>query len=114
MPILQTRIRSLGGIYKRYSNALEKLGIINLEDFLYHIPFRYDDFSLISKIADVQPGETVTIRGKVLEIKNQYTISRFTQHQFGAGFTIQKGKVKDTSGIIDVVWFNQPYIAKNI
>lgn len=105
MPSLQTKIYSLGGIYKRYANALEKLGIVNLEDFLYHIPFRYDDFSLISKIADVQPGEVVTIRGQVLEIKNQYTRSRFT---------IQKGKVKDTSGIIDVVWFNQPYIAKNI
>ena len=105
MPVLSTNIRTLGGIYKRYATSLEKLGILKLEDFLYHIPFRYDDFTLISKIEQVQPGEIVTIRGNVLEIKNQYTRRRFT---------IQKAKVKDESGAIDIVWFNQPYIVKNL
>jgi len=105
MASLKTNIRSLGGIYKRYGAPLEKLGIINLEDFLYHIPNRYDDYTLISKISDVQPGEVVTIRGKVTEIKNQYTRGRFT---------IQRAKVKDETGEIDIVWFNQPYLIKNI
>ena len=105
MPSLSTPIRSLGGIYKRYASFLEKLGIINLEDFLYHIPFRYDDFSLISDIDKVQPGEIVTIRGDVVEIKNQYT-RRY--------FTLQKAKIKDKTGQIDIVWFNQPYIPKSI
>ena len=105
MPSLNSPIRSLGGIYKRYATSLEKLGIINLEDFLYHIPFRYEDYSLISSISQVQPGETVTVRGEVLEIKNQYTRSRFT---------LQKAKVKDLTGQIDIVWFNQPYIPKSI
>lgn len=105
MASLKTNVRSLGGIYKRYGAPLEKLGINNLEDFLYHIPNRYDDYTLISKISDVQPGEIVTIRGKVIEIKNQYTRGRFT---------IQRAKVKDDSGEIDVVWFNQPYLIKNI
>ncbi len=105
MPSLQTNIRSLGGIYKRYANALEKLEIINFGDFLFHIPFRYEDYSLISKIDKIQPGETVTIRGEVLEIKNQYTRRRFT---------LQKAKVRDETGIMDIVWFNQPYIPKSI
>lgn len=102
---LDTKVYSLGGIYKRYANALEKLGIITLGDFLYHIPFRYDDFSLISKIGQIQPGEIVTIRGNVIDIKNQYT---------RRGFTIQKAKIKDDTGSLDVVWFNQPYIPKSI
>ncbi len=102
---LQTNVRSIGGIYKRYASFLEKLGIVKLEDFLYHIPFRYDDFSLISKISQVQAGETVTIRGQVLEIKNQYT----RRH-----FTLQKAKVKDDSGVINILWFNQPYITRAI
>lgn len=102
---LQTNIRSLGGVYKRYSTLLEKLGIIKLEDFLYHIPFRYDDYSLISKISDIQAGEIVTIRGEVIEIKNQYT---------RRGFTLQKAKIKDETGTINATWFNQPYIPKSI
>ncbi len=105
MPTLSTKIRSLGGIYKRYANPLEKLGIVKLEDFLYHIPFRYNDFSLISKISQIQPGEIVTIRGEIIDIKNQYTRSRFT---------VQKAKVKDESGTIEVVWFNQPFLTKTI
>lgn len=105
MSSLNTQIRSLGGIYKRYAAPLEKLGILTLEDFLYHIPFRYDDYTIISDISNIQAGEVVTIRGKVTEIKNQYTRGRFT---------IQRAKVTDDTGKIEVVWFNQPYLTKNI
>lgn len=105
MASLDTNIRSLPGIYKRYASLLEKLEIFSLRDFLFHIPARYDDYSLISKISDVQPGEIVTIRGKVADIKNQYT---------RRSFSLQKAKIKDESGEINIVWFNQPYIVKNI
>ena len=87
-----------------YAKRLEKLGITKLDDFLYHVPFRYDDYRLISKISQLQPGETVTIQGEVLEIKNQYA----------RRFTIQKAKVSDETGILDITWFNQPFIVKTI
>ncbi len=105
MSLLQQKVSSQGGVYKRYSNFLQKLGIDTFEDFLYHIPFRYEDYSIVSKISEVQAGETVTIKGKVDEIKNQYT-RRF--------MTLQKAKVSDDTGSLEVIWFNQPYIAKNI
>lgn len=105
MPLLKSSIWSAGGIYKRYATSLEKLGIVNFEDFLLHIPFRYDDYSIISKINQLQPGEVVTIRGKVIDIKNQYT----RRH-----FILQTAKIEDETGIIEIVWFNQPYIAKTI
>lgn len=103
--LLKSEIRSQGGVFKRYATLLEKLGIINFEDFLYHIPFRYEDYSLISRIKDVQSGETVTIKGKVKEIKNQYA---------RRSFVIQRAKVEDDTGEIEVVWFNQPYIIRTI
>lgn len=102
---LQTPIREVSRSYKIYARRLEKLGIRKLEDFLYHIPFRYEDFSIISKISDLQPGETVTVKGEVIEIKNQYT-RRFK--------TIQRAKIKDSSGTLDIIWFNQPYIPKSV
>lgn len=102
---LKTPIRDAGRIYKMYASRLEKLGINTFEDFIFHIPFRYEDYSLISKIAQVQPGETVTIQGKVLEIKNEYT-RRYKK--------LQKAKVEDETGVIDVIWFNQPFLVKNI
>jgi ATP-dependent DNA helicase RecG len=88
-----------------YTKRLQKLGITTIEDLLFHFPFRYDDFSLISQIARVQPGETVTIRGVVEKITSEYT-----KH----GKKIQKALVSDNSGQIEAIWFNQPYLAKTI
>src|SRR3989338_11277524 len=98
---LQTPIEKAGRIYKMYARRLEKLGIKTFEDFLYHVPFRYDDFSLISKINRVQPGEVVTIQGTVSEIKSEFT-KNFKR--------LQKAEIADESGTIEVVWFNQPYL----
>lgn len=101
---LQTPIRDVSRSYKTYSSRLEKLGIRKLEDFLYHFPFRYDDYSIVSKISDIQPGEIVTIKGEVIDIKNIYT----------RRFKIQEAKIKDETGKLVVTWFNQPYITRYI
>ena len=98
---LQTPIEEAGGIYKKYASRLEKLEINTFYDFLFHIPFRYDDYSLISKIGNVQAGEIVTIHGTVIEIKNEFTKS---------WKRLQKAKVQDETGTIDIIWFNQPYL----
>ncbi|MEK7186058.1 MAG: ATP-dependent DNA helicase RecG [Patescibacteria group bacterium] len=102
---VNTPIAGIGGIYKKYAGRLEKLGIKKLEDFLFHIPFRYEDFSLISKISSVQAGEIVTIQGEITEIKNEYTRK---------WKNLQKAKVADETDEIDIIWFNQPYIPKTL
>ncbi|MBI2195886.1 MAG: ATP-dependent DNA helicase RecG [Candidatus Levybacteria bacterium] len=102
---LHAPIKDVERAFKMYSGRLEKLGIRTPWDFLLHVPSRYEDFSLISKISEVQSGEIVTINGEVLEIKNQYT-RRWK--------TLQKAKVTDHSGEINILWFNQPYLVKNI
>ncbi|MDO8583042.1 MAG: ATP-dependent DNA helicase RecG [bacterium] len=102
---LQTPISKAGGIFKMYARRLEKLGIKTFEDFLYHTPSRYDDFSLISKINRVQPGEIVTIQGTVSEINNEFTRNYKK---------LQKAEIADDTGTIEVVWFNQPYLTNVI
>ena len=86
-----------------YVKRLEKLGINTVEDLLYHFPFRYLDYSLISPINQVQPGETITIKGTVSSVKNEYT-----RH----GRKIQKAKVNDETGGIEIIWFNQPFLIR--
>jgi len=102
---LQTPVATQGRVFKLYAKRLEKLGIQTFEDFLYHIPSRYDDFSLTSKINRVQPGEVVTIQGTVSEITNEFT-KNFKR--------IQKAEIADETGTIEVIWFNQPYLTKII
>lgn len=100
---LQTPIRDAGRWYQRNARGLEKLGIYRLSDLLFHVPFRYEDYSLISNIANVQEGEIVTIQGNILTIDNAYT---------RGGMKLQKALVSDDTGTIQVTWFNQPYLSK--
>jgi len=86
-----------------YARRLKKLGIETVGDLLYYFPFRYIDYSLISPIKLAQPGETITVKGKIISLKNEYT---------SKGKKIQKGRVADSSGTIEVIWFNQPFLVK--
>src|SRR3989344_915550 len=100
---LNTPITGASRSYKMYARRLAKLGIFKLYDFLFHIPFRYEDYSLISQINQIQAGELVTIKGRVEKIENSYT-RRWK--------SLQKAKISDNTGTIDIIWFNQPYIPK--
>ncbi len=100
---LQTKVADLFMVGPVYAKRLAKLNIKTTEDLLYHFPFRYDDYSLISPISQIQPGEMITIKGTVLEIKNQYT--RY-------GRKIQKAQVSDKTGQMEITWFNQPFLVK--
>ena len=102
---LSTPVAKIFMVGPTYAKRLEKLGIRTVGDLISHFPFRYDDLSLISSIARVQPGEIVTIRGKVASVKNEYT---------RLGKKIQKALVKDHSGEMELVWFNQPFLIKTI
>ncbi|KKQ98756.1 MAG: ATP-dependent DNA helicase [Candidatus Woesebacteria bacterium GW2011_GWB1_39_12] len=102
---LSTPVTKLPLVGPTYARRLEKLGIEKLEDLLYHIPHRYLDYRIVSTIESVQIGETVTIQGNVDSIKNIYT-------KFGK--KIQLAEISDVTGSMQSVWFNQPYLVKNI
>lgn len=99
--VLDTPVRFVPHVGPVRAAALERLGIKTVYDLLYHIPFRYNDFSLVRPIAEVQPGETVTVKGKVL---------RFGAFATKSGKRIAEARVADDSGSISVIWFNQPYL----
>ena len=97
-----SRLPMVGHIYV---NRLEKLGISTIEDLLYHVPHRYQDFRIVSDISRAQIGEVVTIQGIVLSMKNIYT---------KYGKVIQKAEVQDKTGQIQVIWFNQRYLVRSV
>ncbi len=96
------KIPLIGG---HYANLLKKLEIDNIEDLLFHIPSRYVDFSEKTNIKEIGAGKTTTIEAKLEKIKNIYT---------KRGKNIQIAEVKDNTGSVNIVWFNQPYLSKTI
>jgi ATP-dependent DNA helicase RecG len=89
----------------KYQKLLKKLNIATVEDLLHHYPARYEDFSRHKKINELIYGQTATVRGTVLEIKNIYTKNRKR---------LTKAVIADETGQLDVIWFNQPYLTRNI
>lgn len=81
----------------------KSLGLLTYWDLLNYFPFRYEDYSIISPISKVQEGEQVTIQGKVIDAINIFTRT---------GLKIQKIKLQDESGIIELNWYNQQYLLR--
>lgn len=103
--VLQTSVTELGLTYRLKKAALTRLGILTIEDLLFHIPFRYEDFTNTLPINKLIIGETAVVRGKVLDIKNEFTKRRFV---------LQKAIVEDQTGRLTVTWFNQTYLTRII
>ena len=67
MPIsLQTEVRMVKGVGPQRAELLAKRGIHTLEDLLNYLPFRYEDRIHFSRIIDVQPGGSYTLRARVM------------------------------------------------
>lgn len=94
----------LPGIGPATLQKLQKLNINSSRDLLYHFPHRYLDFSHFSPISQLQPYQNVTIKGQIVHLDNIFTRSRKN---------IQKIILADSTGQIELIWFNQPFLIKN-
>ncbi len=99
---LTTPLSDIKGIGPRFTEKLAKLDIVTVKDILYHLPFRYQDFSQIKNIADVQEGEVATVYGLIEKISVSKT---FRRHLLVITIT-----VTDETGKIQATWFNQRYL----
>ena len=84
--------------------GLKKLGIITVEDLLYHFPSRYADASTFASIGNLAEGQEATIRGRITKL--------IAKKGWKSKIPMTEGVVEDVSGSIHVVWFNQPYLSR--
>ncbi|MBT7007323.1 ATP-dependent DNA helicase RecG [Candidatus Falkowbacteria bacterium] len=103
---LNTQIAALNKVGKTTAIRLKKLGLNTISDLIFYFPFRYEDYSEIRLIKDLFATENVTIKVKVQMIANR----RLRQRRK----SLTEALVGDETGELKVIWFNQPFIAKNI
>lgn len=96
-------VETLSGIGPKTAEILKKAGIKTVKDFFYNLPRDYEGFQAPTRIAEVRPGKVV-IRGKISGLT-----SRRTQRK---NLSVTEGIIKDDSGAVKVVWFNQTYRTK--
>lgn len=98
--------RSLSKVLRTTKNhfaKLESLNIHNVKDFLMYFPRTYNDSTVYTKISEVRVDEVNTIQGKISSL---FTINSKN------GKKITRGVFTDSTGTIDLVWFNQPHITR--
>ncbi|HEX8837907.1 MAG TPA: ATP-dependent DNA helicase RecG [Candidatus Acidoferrum sp.] len=63
---LSTDVRMIKGVGPQRADLLAERGIHTLEDLLGYLPFRYEDRIHFSRVKDIQPNGTYTIRARVM------------------------------------------------
>ena len=99
-------LTEIGGIGSKIAEKLSKLKLHTVKDVLYYFPFRYLDFSKISKIADLADGQIATIYGKIEKVSIYKT--------FHKKMWIVQATISDETGKINAVWFNQKFLINTL
>lgn len=101
---LNLDIQYVKGVGPKRAKLLKKLGINTVEDLLFYFPKDYENRSDILKIDDLKVGEKQTFRGYIAGVPREIKTSKVI---------ITKLPVKDGTGAVELVWYNQPYIKNN-
>ncbi len=97
-----TPVSSLVGIGGERARQLQRLGILTVEDLLYHLPHRYEDSRVLTPLAQLRPGEVQTARVTVRNVSGRVSSKK---KMFLVEATLVDGGVVATA-----VWFNQRYL----
>jgi ATP-dependent DNA helicase RecG len=102
---LEDACQFLKGVGPGRAVDLRRLGIENVNDLLTHFPRTYYDRRKLAPIGSLQPGVDTTFVGRVLSVTQRAPFRRRSMVVAALG---------DDSGIVQVVWFNQPYLGKHL
>ncbi|MBM4466626.1 MAG: ATP-dependent DNA helicase RecG [Chloroflexi bacterium] len=102
---LDSPVTAFVGIGPSHAERFKRLGVETIRDLLYLFPRRYNDFSSLKTINQLEYGEEVTIIGNIWETKARETRK---------GGIIVTSIISDGTGTIQATWFNQPYLVKRL
>ncbi|MDP1614416.1 MAG: DEAD/DEAH box helicase, partial [Methylococcales bacterium] len=103
---LTDSIDKITRVGKAMVGKLKNLGIVTVEDLLFYWPFRYDDFSQTTPIGELTSMTRANIVGEIAMISNKRSFRR--------RLAITEALIMDDSGTARAVWFNQPFIVRNL
>jgi ATP-dependent DNA helicase RecG len=99
---IDASLADLHGVGARRAADLAKAGLNTLEDLLLRFPIRYEDRSSPQPIAALKPGGNASVVGEVIGAELKRTRR--------PGFTVFELRVRDDSGTLTAVFFNQRFL----
>ena len=102
---LERPITELKGIGVKKAEQYTRLGIETVADLIWHLPSRYDDFSRVRPIADVEEGESLSVVA---------SLRRFNERRYGYKKEMLQAIFNDGSGEIRATWWNQSWLQRRL
>jgi ATP-dependent DNA helicase RecG len=99
---LETPLQFLKGVGPRRAADLQRVGLATVEDLLYRFPTRYEDRGSFQTIAALRPGEAASVVGEVVSCGIRPTRR--------PRFKIFEMLVRDRTGALRAIFFNQPFL----
>ncbi|MDF2590062.1 MAG: ATP-dependent helicase RecG [Anaerocolumna sp.] len=102
---LSDPIRVIKGIGEKTEKDFNKLGLFTVGAVLQHYPRGYDSFEAPIPIEDISEGNTAAIEASVFS---------GIQTKQVRNLKILSCRVKDSTGIITLTWFNMPFLRNKL
>ena len=102
---LEAGVDTLAGVGPALARKLGRLGLRSVGDLLLHRPHRYEEAAPERAIRDLWGDEEVALSVTVVRASSRRTARRLT---------IQTVRVRDATGELDAVWFNQPWVVDRL
>ncbi len=93
------------GVGKKRGEAFRDLSVETIEDLLFFFPRKIEDRREKLPIAKTKEGDKATVVGEIKTLKILNT---------SGGMKLVKAAVEDSSGILYGVWYNQPWVKKQL
>jgi len=91
-------LRFLKGVGPKIAEKLNKLGLHNQRDLLFHLPLRYEDRTYLSPLGSLQPGKRCQIEAEVLHSSVHFRSQ-------GRSRRVLVAKLADNTGVISIRFF---------
>jgi ATP-dependent DNA helicase RecG len=101
---LATPLTSVASVGTVTARRLAGLGLRTVGDLLEHYPRRYDDYSQRACLGELRLGQEASVRVIVERAELVPTRRR--------GLQVVRATVRDGSGVLEALWFNQGYLAR--
>ena len=101
---LSSPLSSLSRISPDHAKGLAKLQLFTVRDILFYFPTRYADLTSVEETSTLSKGQAVSIYGEMEKVE--------VKRSFRGHIPMTSAYVRDTSGRVRCVWFNQAYIGK--
>lgn len=101
---LTTPLLEVKGIGAKTAADLASRGLVLVRDLVLNLPLHYLDRSTLGKIQDLSGEKEITFIAEVTSLSNFYRRPR----------SIQTATVKDDTGRIKLIWFNNAFILKKM